>query len=74
MLAWMLARTDQPLIVQMAIVIGGTSRIEQRIAEALLGHVSFRQGRWKMAESRLRSGGVGEELVAVLSSVPAEMN
>ena len=37
MLAWMLARTDRPLIVQIGIVIGGTSRIEQRVSEAWLG-------------------------------------
>ena len=41
MLAWMLARTDRPLIVRIAVVIGGTSRNELRVAEALLGHVPF---------------------------------
>ena len=74
MLAWMLARTDRPLIVQIAIVIGGTSRIEQRglSLKPGWGHVAFQGGRLKPMESRLRPG-VGREPFAVLSSVPGEM-
>ena len=54
LLAWKLAQTDGPLIVEIGAVIGSTSGSGQRVAGALLGREVLQLGRWEMTEVESR--------------------